>query len=153
MLGSFPNRAQLQISAHGVDLCVGCSLRCVTVELNRVNACHRGLFRLRVHIAETIDSLGPSPGFPYASPLTCGASPFPRSHFDPQISGCCPRQMGTPSFSRWLTINFPKDLSFARSVDLHERGQSQLGRSYFHCPADLRRVLEKLHTALVRTKM
>ena len=46
-LGLSPNRAQLQISAHGVDLCVGCSLRCVTVDLNRVNACHRELLRRR----------------------------------------------------------------------------------------------------------
>ena len=120
-LGLSRNRAQLQTSAHGVDLCVGCSLRCVTVDLNRVNACHREFLRLRVHLAQTIDSLGPSPAFPYALPLTCGTSPFPRSRFDPQISGCCPQKMGTPSVSRRLAISFPRDLSFARSVDLHER--------------------------------
>ena len=82
-LGLSQNRAQLQISAHGVDLCVGCSLRCVTVDLNRVNACHRELLRLGVHLAQAIDSLGPSPAFPYALPLACDTSPFPRSRFNP----------------------------------------------------------------------
>ena len=76
---------------------------------------------LRVRLAQTIDSLGRSPAFPCAFPLTCGASPFLRSRFDPQISGAAPRHMGTPSVSRWLTINFPRGLSFARNVHLHER--------------------------------
>ena len=142
-----------QISAHGVDLCVGCSLRCVTVDLNRVNACHRELLRFGVHLEQAIESLGPSPAFPYAFPLACGASSFHRSRFDCQISGCCPQTDGDPSVSRWLTINFPRDLSFARSVDLHERVSPNSAVPTCTAPADLRRVLEKLHAAFVRNKM
>ena len=66
----------------------------MTVDLNRVNACHRELLRLGVRLAQAIDSLGPSPAFPYAFPLTCGTSPFPCSRLDPQISGCCPQTNG-----------------------------------------------------------
>ena len=93
----------------------------MSVDLNRVNACHREFLRVREHLAQTIDSLGPSPAFPYAFPLTCGTSPFPAAVSIPKSVAAVPRQMGTPSVSRWLTINFPRDLSFARSVDLHER--------------------------------
>ena len=87
----------------------------------QVNACHRELLRLRVHLAQTIDSVGPSPAFPYAFPLTCGTSPSTAAVSIPKSVAAVPRQMGTPSVSRWLTINFPRDLSFARSVHLHER--------------------------------
>ena len=107
-LGLSQNRAQLQISAHGVDLCVGCSLRYMTVDLNRVNACHRELLRLGVHLAQAIDSLGPSPAFPYALPLTCGTSPFARSRLDHQISGCCPQTNGDSVSLKMADDQFPK---------------------------------------------
>ena len=40
-----------QISAHHVDLCGGSSLCSVTVNLNRTNARHRELLRIRIHLA------------------------------------------------------------------------------------------------------
>ena len=50
-LGLSQNRTQLQAFARGDHLCIGCSLRRVPIELNRVDARHRELLRLRVHLA------------------------------------------------------------------------------------------------------
>ena len=85
-------------------------MRCVTVDLNRVNACHRELVRLGVHLAQAIDSLGPSSAFPYALPLSCGTSPFPRSRFNLQISGCCPQTNGDSVSLKMADDQFPKGL-------------------------------------------
>ena len=65
----------------------GCSLRSVAVNLNRVYACHREFLRLRVRLAQTVNSLGPSCTFPYAFPLVCCTSPLARSGSDAQVSG------------------------------------------------------------------
>ena len=46
---------------------------------------------------------------------------FPAAVSIPKSVAAVTKQMETPSVSRWLTINFPRDLSFARSVDLHAR--------------------------------
>ena len=107
-LGLSQNRPQLQISAHGIDLCFGCTLRCVTVDLNWVNTCHRELVRLRVHLAQAMDSLGPSPAFPYAFPLARRASPFPSRRFDSQIRGCCPQTDGCSVILNVADDQFPK---------------------------------------------
>ena len=120
-LGFAHHRAHfLKVLAHRVDLCGGRSLCSVSIDLNRVDARHREFLRLRFHLAQTVDSLGPSSAFPHALPLLCCTSPLPCCSFDPQVGSCCPQTNG------WLTINFPSNLSFSRSVDLQDRVRPSL---------------------------
>ena len=70
-----------------VDLCGGRALRGVPVDLNTVYARHREFLRIRVHLAQTINSLGPASAFPYAFPFVSCRYLFPRCGFDPQVGG------------------------------------------------------------------
>ena len=90
-LGFAYHRAHfLKVLAHRVDLCGGRSLCSVSIDLNRVDARHREFLRLRVRLAQTVDSLGPSSAFPDALPLLCCTSPLPCCSFDHQVGSCCP---------------------------------------------------------------
>ena len=93
-LSSYP------FSAHRVDLCGGSSLCGVVADLNRVDARHREFLRLRIHLAQAVDSLGPSSALPDALPLVCRASPFPATVSTPRSVAAASRQLDTPSASK-----------------------------------------------------
>ena len=88
-LGFAHHHAHFQVLARRVDLCGGTALRSAIVNLNRVIARHRELLRIRVHRAQTVNSLRPSHAFPDAFPLVCRISPLLRCSFDPQVGSCC----------------------------------------------------------------
>ena len=67
-LGFTHHRAHFEVFAHRIDLCGGRSLRSVAIYFNRLSACHHEFLRLRVDLAQTINSLGPASAFPYAFP-------------------------------------------------------------------------------------
>ena len=62
----------------------------MAINLNRLDARHRELWRSGVRPAQLIDYLCSSPSFPDALPLIGCASSFPGCGFDTEICGNCP---------------------------------------------------------------